>query len=100
MLCVRGTVIARRGIFLLLNKRAESSFVAPVPIKDQDAAGKLEKVRRLPDLEVLGQQAPNRPETWAPSQRPRSDAFNHPRFEKAALEMQVGLLFQKNPANP
>jgi len=95
MLCARGTVIARRGMFLLFNRRAGSSFVAPVPIKDQDAAGKLETVKRLEDLEVLEQQAPNRPQTWAPSQRARSDAFNHPRFEKAALEMQVGLLFQK-----
>ena len=95
MACARRTVIARRGMFLLLNRRAESSFVAPLPIKDLDAAGKLDKVKRLADIEVLKQQAPNRLQTWAPSQRPRSDAFNHPRFEKAALEMQVGPLFRE-----
>jgi hypothetical protein len=93
MLGVRRAVIARRGTGLLLNRRAESSFVAPVPINDQDAAGKLEKVERPTELELLEEQAPNRAETWAPSQRPRRDAFNHPRFEKTALERQVGLLF-------
>jgi hypothetical protein len=89
MLYARRTVVARRSAFFLLNRRAESSFVAPVSIKDQDAAGKLEKVERVEGLAILEQQAPNRPQTWAPSQRPRSDAFNHPRFEKTALDMQV-----------
>jgi hypothetical protein len=88
MLCARRTVVARRRALFLLHRRAESSFVPPVPMKKQDAAGKLEKLERLEDLAIL-EQAPNRVETWAPSQRPRSDAFNHPRFEKTALEMQV-----------
>lgn len=92
MLCARRTIIARRGTFFFLNRRAESSLVAPVPIKDQDASGKLKRLERVEDLAVLEQQAPNRAQTWAPSQRPRGDAFNHPRFEKAALEMQVNLL--------
>lgn len=91
MLFARRTVVARCRALLLLHKRAGSSFVAPVPIKEQDAAGKLEKLERLEDLAILDQQAPNRVQTWAPSQRDRSDAFNHPRFEKTALEMQVRL---------
>jgi hypothetical protein len=92
MLCARRTVVTRRRALFLLHRRAESSFVAPVPIKEQDAAGKLEKLERLEDSAIFEQQAPNRVQTWAPSQRPRSDAFNHPRFEKTALEMQVGIL--------
>lgn len=91
MLFARRTVVARCRALFLLHKRAESSFVAPVPIKEQDAAGKLDKLERLEDLAILDQQAPNRVQTWAPSQRARSDVFNDPRFEKTALEMQVHL---------
>lgn len=40
-------------------------------------------------IELRTNQAPNRKQTWAKSQRPRSDAFNHPKFEGAILEMQV-----------
>lgn len=33
-------------------------------------------------------QAPNRAETWAPSQRPRKDAMKGPRFEQRDMELQ------------
>ena len=51
----------------------------------------LEKADPAKELALRSKQAPNRDRTWAPSQRPRSDAFNQPRFEGAILEMQVCL---------
>lgn len=37
---------------------------------------------------IINQQAPNRTTTWAPSQRPRSEAMTGPRFEQADLTLQ------------
>lgn len=39
--------------------------------------------------ELRMKQALNRTKTWSASQRPRSEAFDHPRFEGAILQMQV-----------
>lgn len=47
------------------------------------------------------QQAPNRTEPWAPSQRPRADAMSGPRFEDVDLETQpqplaaIDLIYQQ-----
>ncbi|ANB15068.1 NADH:ubiquinone oxidoreductase 18.4kD subunit [Sugiyamaella lignohabitans] len=43
----------------------------------------------VPEAEkALQQQAPNRVDTWAPSQRPRAEAQVGPRFEQHSLELQ------------
>jgi hypothetical protein len=49
----------------------------------------INKVDQSKELELRTKQAPNQNRTWAVSQQPRSEAFNHPRFEGAVLEMQV-----------
>jgi hypothetical protein len=59
------------------------------------ATHELERVDQTRELELRNKQAPNRIQTWATSQRPRNEAFNHPRFEGAILEMQVKLLWMK-----
>lgn len=61
---------------------------APHPAQ-QLATPNIEKSDQVRELEIRTKQAPNRNQTWAPSQQPRSEAFNHPRFEGAILEMQV-----------
>jgi hypothetical protein len=63
---------------------------APVPAETL-LTPEIEKGDQAREIELRTKQAPNRSKTWAPSQRPRSDAFNHPRFEGAILEMQVRL---------
>jgi hypothetical protein len=64
---------------------------APVPAKTV-ITPELELADEAKQLELRSKQAPNRTKPWATSQRPRSDAFDHPRFEGAILEMQVCLL--------
>jgi hypothetical protein len=61
---------------------------APVPAK-RLVTPELEKADLAKEVELRTKQAPNRTTTWASSQRPRSDAFDQPRFEGAILEMQV-----------
>jgi hypothetical protein len=61
---------------------------SPVPAETL-VTPEIEKADRTKEVELRTMQAPNRSKTWAPSQRPRSDAFNQPRFEGAILEMQV-----------
>ncbi len=61
---------------------------APVPAETLKTP-ELEKRDHVKELELRTRQAPNRLKTWAASQRPRSEAFNQPRFEGAILEMQV-----------
>lgn len=61
---------------------------APVPAETLKTP-ELEKRDHAKELELRTMQAPNRLKTWAASQRPRSEAFNQPRFERAILEMQV-----------
>jgi NADH dehydrogenase (ubiquinone) Fe-S protein 6 len=41
-----------------------------------------------PENPNLNKQAPNRADTWAPSQRPRAEAQVGPRFEQRDLEVQ------------
>jgi hypothetical protein len=65
---------------------------SPVPAEDL-VTHELEKADAAKELELRTKQAPNRSRTWATSQRPRQDAYNHPRFEGAILEMQVPLVF-------
>jgi len=60
---------------------------APVPAETLKTP-ELEKGDHVKEMELRTMQAPNRSKTWAASQRPRSEAFNHPRFEGAILEMQ------------
>lgn len=38
-------------------------------------------------------QAPNRANTWAPSQMPRERAMTGPRFEQTIMELQVSILY-------
>jgi hypothetical protein len=63
-----------------------STSVVPPKVLITPEVSKEEETKAM---ELRTQQAPNRNKTWAKSQRPRSDAFNHPRFEGAILEMQV-----------
>lgn len=60
----------------------------PVPAK-VPLTTELEKADHEKEVALRTKQAPNRDVTWAPSQRPRSEAFNHPRFENTILELQV-----------
>lgn len=64
---------------------------APVPAK-QMVTPELERADQAKQMELRTKQAPNRSTTWATSQRPRSDAFDQPRFEGAILQMQVQTL--------
>ena len=64
---------------------------APVPAK-RLVTPEIEKADKAKEVELRTKQAPNRTTTWASSQRPRSDAFDHPRFEGAILELQVKTL--------
>jgi hypothetical protein len=61
---------------------------SPVPAENL-VTPELERADPKTELELRRDQAPNRTPTWAPSQRPRSEAYDHPRFADAALEMQV-----------
>ena len=71
---------------LLILVRAYST--APVPAK-RLVTPEIEKADKAKEVELRTKQAPNRTTTWASSQRPRSDAFDQPRFEGAILEMQA-----------
>jgi len=71
---------------LLVVTRAYST--APVPAK-RLVTPELEKADQAKEVELRTKQAPNRTTTWASSQRPRSNAFDQPRFEGAILELQV-----------
>ena len=71
---------------LFIHNNAYST--APVPGKEP-ATHELEMAHQAEQKELLTKQAPNRTKTWSPSQRPRSEAFDHPRFEGAILQMQV-----------
>ncbi|KAL5612802.1 hypothetical protein BROUX41_004114 [Berkeleyomyces rouxiae] len=45
-------------------------------------------VKDEPASSVVSQQAPNRTDVWAPSQKPRSQAMTGPRFEQTDFEAQ------------
>ena len=68
----------------------------PVPAKNFTSY-QLEEADPAKGLTSHIKQAPNRSDVWASSQRPRSDAFNQPRFETAILDMQVSLRFDGTP---
>ena len=61
---------------------------AQVPAKEP-VTHELETADQAKQRELRTKQAPNRSQTWSTSQRPRSEAYDHPRFEGAILEMQV-----------
>ncbi|KAK7206437.1 ubiquinone oxidoreductase 20 kd subunit [Myxozyma melibiosi] len=65
-------------IALLSQRRAASKVAVSTP---EDAA-------LTEDEKILSMQAPNRKETWAPSQRPRSEAMQGPRFAQHNLATQ------------
>ena len=71
---------------LSFSLRNNEYSTAPVPSK---ALNELEKADQAKDLELRTMQAPNRTRIWATSQRPRKEAFDQPRFERAILQMQV-----------
>ena len=71
---------------LFIHNNAYST--APVPAKEP-VTHELETADQVKQEELRTKQAPNRTKTWATSQRPRSEAFDHPRFEGAILQMQV-----------
>jgi len=67
------------------NVRYSTSIIPPKVL----ITSELEKQEDSKAIELRTSQAPNRKKTWAKSQRPRNEAFNHPKFEGAILEMQV-----------
>jgi hypothetical protein len=71
--------------------RQSAYSTAPVPAKTA-ITPEVEQADEAKYIELRTKQAPNRSKTWAPSQRPRSESFDHPRFENAILEMQVYLI--------
>lgn len=80
---------ASRRLFL---PRTGAYSTAPVPAKEV-VTPELEKADKAKELQLRTKQAPNRTTTWANSQRPRSDAYDQPRFEGAVLQMQVKNLY-------
>jgi hypothetical protein len=83
---LRSARAPRKPWSLVLRHRCYAT--APVPAETVKTP-ELEKGDHVKEMELRTMQAPNRSKTWAASQRPRSEAFNHPRFEGAILEMQV-----------
>ncbi len=70
-----------RQVVLTANRRAVQSIA-------NYSTAVLEQETSKPVSVKVKQQAPNRVETWAASQRPRSDVFKGPRFEQVNLEEQ------------
>jgi hypothetical protein len=79
-----GVTRVRLSLFIRNNAYSTAHVPAKEPVTDELATSDQAKQK-----ELRTKQAPNRTKTWATSQRPRSEAFDHPRFEGAILQMQV-----------
>jgi len=66
----------------------QNAYSTEQPPVKEPITTEVEKADHPKLVELRTKQAPNRDRTWAPSQRPRSDAFNQARFEDTIIQLQ------------
>ncbi|KAK9494463.1 hypothetical protein V1508DRAFT_395856 [Lipomyces doorenjongii] len=82
MISTARSLRATRVVSQRVSIRSYASTPEPVPSKQS------EEVELSKEQAALSMQAPNRQETWAMSQRPRSQAMTGPRFAQKNLAAQ------------